>query len=155
MKNRKYKYIAAAVFAAAFSCLAVWAVVSLLKHEEAQPAPVAKVIKPAKAKPKPRKEASPDSMLVTGLVTDEKGRPLSGIVISDSYSCVRTDRRGRYRLRRDRKARFVYYTVPSWCEVPVHSATDRTANAYQRIEQKRQRYDFTLRRLPGGKRRNT
>ena len=151
MKNRKYKYIAAAVFAAAFSCLAVWAVVSLLKHEEAQPAPVAKVIKPAKAKPKPRKKARPDSMLVTGLVTDEKGRPLSGIVISDSYSCVRTDRRGRYRLRRDRKARFVYYTVPSWCEVPVHSATDRTANAYQRIEQKRQRYDFTLRRLPGGK----
>ena len=71
--------------------------------------------------------------------------------MSDGVSCVVTDMNGCYRMRRDSHARFVFYTVPSWCQVPTHSATDRTAYFYQPLVKRRRQYNFTLTRLPNGK----
>ena len=73
------------------------------------------------------------------------------MVVSDGVSCVVTDMNGCYRMRRDSHARFVFYTVPSWCQVPTHSATDRTAYFYQPLVKRRRQYNFTLTRLPNGK----
>lgn len=88
---------------------------------------------------------------IHGTLTDVEGHPVPGVVVSDGASCVVTDMNGCYRMRRDSHARFVFYTVPSWCQVPTHSATDRTAYFYQPLVKRRRQYNFTLTRLPNGK----
>lgn len=88
---------------------------------------------------------------IHGTLTDVEGHPVPGVVVSDGASCVVTDMNGCYRMRRDSHAHFVFYTVPSWCQVPTHSATDRTAYFYQPLVKRRRQYNFTLTRLPNGK----
>lgn len=90
---------------------------------------------------------------VYGLVRDTEGQPLAGVVVSDGYTCVKTGRDGRYEFKVNDAARFVFYTVPDYCEVPVHSASDRTAYFYRQLSKSRRQYNFTLRRLPEGKER--
>lgn len=104
---------------------------------------------PPVAKPVVAKPLVIDS--IHGTLTDVEGHPVPGVVVSDGVSCVLTNQQGRYRMRRDSLARFVFYTVPSWCEVPTHSTTDRTAHFYQPLTKRRRQYDFTLTRLPNGK----
>ena len=91
---------------------------------------------------------------ISGHLTFADGTAAKGVVVSDGTSCTRTDSTGRYALLRDKKARFVFYTVPSDCEVPVHSDSDRTAFFYQPVTRRRATYDFRLTRLPGGIERN-
>ena len=92
----------------------------------------------------------PDTALV-GTLADEQGQPMPRVVVSDGYTCTLTDTMGRYHLRRNPRARFVYYTVPDYCEVPTHSPTDHTACFYQSLVKGQDTYDFTLRRLRGGR----
>ena len=64
------------------------------------------VIKPVVAAP-----ALPSS--VTGRVTDKgSGKPVRGAVVSDGYSCVKTDRNGEYVIDSD-SARVVFVVTPS------------------------------------------
>ena len=88
--------------------------------------------------------------MIFGTLKDNEGMPMPGVVVSNGMECVLTDSLGNYKLKADTAARFVYYTVPAYCEVPTHSSTDRTAHFYQPIEKGKERYDFTLTRLPGG-----
>ena len=92
----------------------------------------------------------PDTVII-GTLADEQGQPMPRVVVSDGYSCALTDTMGHYRLRRNPRARFVFYTVPDYCEVPVHSPTDHTACFYQQLLRGHDTYDFTLRRLRGGR----
>lgn len=85
-----------------------------------------------------------------GTLTDTTGVAMEGVVVSDGYTCTKTDSAGHYALHRHPKARFVYYTVPAYCAVPVHSETDSTALFYQAIRDTVRTYDFTLTRLAGG-----
>ena len=64
---------------------------------------------------------------VRGTLTDSLGNPMSGVVVSDGYSCTVTNDKGMYIFMRDKNARFVWYSVPADCEIPTHSSTDRTA----------------------------
>ena len=58
----------------------------------------------------PDLEASP----VQGLVCDSDGNPLEGVVVSDCYKCVETDKFGRFELNSDLDlVRFVYVSIPS------------------------------------------
>lgn len=86
-----------------------------------------------------------------GTVTDTTGTAMPGVVVSDSYSCTVTDSAGHYALHRNPKARFVYYTVPDYCEVPTHAPNDHTACFYKAINANDSIYDFTLTRLKNGK----
>lgn len=88
---------------------------------------------------------------ISGTLRDTSGEGLADVTVSDGYTCVKTDAKGHYRFTRDSLARFVYYTVPDYCEVPVHSEECRTACFYQSIEEGKKTYDFTLTRLPEGK----
>lgn len=90
----------------------------------------------------------------TGTFTDQKGRPVAGVVVSNGFTCVRTDAHGQYRLPYNSASKFVYYTVPADCEVPVHSATDNTACFYQQVTDDKLQYDFRLTKLAGGKEKN-
>ena len=88
---------------------------------------------------------------ISGTLTDTDGNPVADVIVSDGYNCVKTDSLGRYKMKRDSLARFIYYSVPADCEVPTHSETDRTAYFYQAVSANKKKYDFTLTRLPGGK----
>lgn len=91
---------------------------------------------------------------IHGELTDEEGKPMEGVVVSDGFTCVKTDSIGCYTLLTNKDSRFVYYTIPDYCEVLTHSETDRTALFYQPIVSKRKTYNFTLHRLPHGKEKN-
>ena len=88
---------------------------------------------------------------VTGTLTDTEGHPVPGVTVSDGYTCTQSGADGRFSFRRDSLARFIFYTVPSWCRVPTHSETDRTACFYLPVAKGRKEYNFTLTRLPAGK----
>ena len=154
MKRKQYIPIALIVMAAAV--LAVLAMPRQPKTVPADAAAMQRVVAGLKGKAdawwaQRRADSirmANDSIRGTLLFAD--GTPAPGVVVSDGTSCVLTDSAGRYVMHRDREARFVFYTVPSYCEVPTHSADDRTACFYLPVTRQRGTYDFTLRRLPGG-----
>ena len=88
---------------------------------------------------------------ISGTLRDKEGKGVAGVIVSDGFNCVKTDAQGRYKMKRDSLARFIYYSVPADCEVPTHSKTDRTAFFYQKVSKGKKNYNFTLTRLPGGK----
>ena len=59
------------------------------------------------------------TMKVMGTITDEKGKPAPGVVVSDGFSVVETDYQGRYSFVRHDAAYYVYYSIPADCEVPM------------------------------------
>lgn len=91
---------------------------------------------------------------ISGRITDEAGKPLKEVVVSNGFVCTQTDKYGNYALPHNEKAKFVYYTVPAYCEIPTHSATDNTALFYQPINENQHEYDFKLKRLPKGREKN-
>lgn len=100
---------------------------------------------------KPAATSKKTDYAISGIVRDTTGMPMPEVVISDGFTCAKTDSAGRYKMTRNPQARFVFYTVPDYCEVPTHSETDRTACFYLPISAGRKTYDFTLVRLPNGK----
>lgn len=100
-----------------------------------------------------RQAALPPDTSLVGTLSDEQGQPMPRVVVSDGYTCTLTDTMGRYHLRRNPRARFVYYTVPDYCEVSTHSPTDHTACFYQSLVKGQDTYDFTL-RLPAWRARD-
>ncbi len=57
---------------------------------------------------------------VRGLVCDGSGHPLSGVVVSDCYKCVKTDDNGQFELDSDLDVTtFVYVSIPSGYTVPT------------------------------------
>ena len=130
----------------------------LRKQTAPLPAIAQKAVASNKPKPQPQDTIAKRTPLpqkpnynISGTLRDTEGTGMAGVIVSDGYTCVKTDSLGRYRMKRDSLARFIYYSVPAYCEVPTHSETDRTACFYQPISAKKRVYDFTLTRLPGGK----
>ena len=95
--------------------------------------------------------AQNDTLKFTGTITDQKGRPMRGVVVSNGFTCVQTDTKGNYELPYNSATKFVYFTVPADCEAPTHSATDNTACFYRQVVDSVKRYDFQLTRMPRGK----
>lgn len=89
-----------------------------------------------------------------GTITDEKGNAVSGVVVSDGYTCTTTDATGTYQLNRNASAKFVYYTIPADCEVPVRATNDNTAYFYQQLSSTKYQYDFQVKKLASGKETN-
>ena len=158
----KIKYIIISVVALACTAIAVAFAMKILQKKAADASPARQkrttIIKRT-AKPKPKMQKKPtDSIAVQpktmpfirGILRDTDGKPVAGVMVSNGIECTLTDSLGEYKLKNDPAARFVFYSVPSYCEVPVHSATDRTANFYLPILKNKFRYNFTLTRLPGG-----
>ncbi len=130
----------------------------LRKQVAVVPAVAPKVVNTPRPKPQKQdtvKKAKPivkkTDYNISGILKDTVGNPVAGVIVSDGYTCVKTDSLGRYKMKRDSLARFIYYSVPADCEVPTHSETDRTACFYQAVSKNKKKYDFTLTRLPGGK----
>lgn len=72
-----------------------------------------------------------------GLLTTDAGQAVEGVTVSDGYSCVQTDSRGFYQMKRNSKAKFVFYSTPSGYKA-------RPAQFYQKLSATTKEYDFTL-----------
>lgn len=81
-----------------------------------------------------------------GFIGDENDDPLSGVVVSDGFSCVATNEKGVYEMKRNEEATHVFYSVPSDCEINTFSPTVSMASFYQPLTDA-QRYDFKLKKL--------
>ena len=77
------------------------------------------------------------------------GKALSGVVVSDGYSCSVTDGEGRYRFEANDDARFVFVSTPSAYTVACDQAT--IPQFYHRIDRSAPDadYDFTLTPIKG------
>ena len=134
--------------------VAIGVTLRLLKHADKLPVKVPVLVnrqKPQVADTLKKKPVAKPDFRISGTLKDTEGRGVAGVIVSDGFNCVKTDSHGRYKMKRDSLARFIYYSVPADCEVPTHSATDRTAYFYQTVSKKKKIYNFTLRRLPSGK----
>lgn len=79
---------------------------------------------------------------ITGRVT-AKGKALKGVVVSDGFSVVTTDNKGRYEFTANEKAGFVFVSVPAGHEIPT--GKDGLAAHYHLLEPKdAQTIDFSL-----------
>ena len=162
MRRRKTRlYLYASIVVALLGVYAISSLASLDKKEMVVSKAVVRSVKKTEAPKAPAKKApvkpkaAPDTLpaldpTVRGTLTDSLGRPMENVVVSDGYTCTVTNAKGNYIFIRDKNARFVWYSVPSYCEVPTHSAEDRTALSYKPLSAKRNVYNFTLKRLPKG-----
>lgn len=81
---------------------------------------------------------------VRGRITDDSGRPVSGVQITDGYTIVSTGKNGRYELQTTSVADYVYYTLPAGYS---HSTYDRCIPVFYRALDKStasQKIDFSL-----------
>lgn len=83
-----------------------------------------------------------------GLVTDNQGNPLQGVVVSDGYSCTATDENGVYQLSGSEFSYQIYLSIPAEYEVALKEGLPCF---WQQIVPGKARYDFTLTPLAGGK----
>ena len=84
---------------------------------------------------------------IYGVVTDNQGNRLQGIVVSDGYTCTATDENGVYQLTAGEFSYQVYLSIPAAYEVPV---SEGLPCFWQKLTEGRKRYDFTLTPLAGG-----
>lgn len=162
--SERSKHLAYSIAAVVIATIAVFAVTHQ-KNGAPETVVAAKdttatVKKAVKTKPVETKREVKDTVAadqpdptVRGTLTDEQGHPVAGVVVSDGYSCTLTNDSGHYIFLRAKDARYVWYSVPDSFEIPVHSATDNTAMIYQRLAQKQNVYNFSLRHLAQGKER--
>lgn len=79
---------------------------------------------------------------ISGRVTDETGG-VANVVISDGYSVVSTDTKGRYKISPDEKANHLFMSTPSGYEFKTNA---HIARQYELLGVRNQ-YDFKLNRL--------
>ena len=86
---------------------------------------------------------------IYGYVSDETtGEPIKDVVISDGFKVTTTDKYGFYLLPRNGDAAYVFYSIPAEYEV---IAKQRGPLFYSEIKGDNNEYNFSLRKLPGGK----
>ena len=89
-----------------------------------------------------------DSTTLYGTVTDEKGAPVKEIVVSDGFSSVATDANGVYQIKRDKRAKFVFYSTPSDYKIKVDESNQPRFYEPVRSVEKWIRKDFSLTTQP-------
>ena len=82
-----------------------------------------------------------DMPSLSGVIRDQSGNPVAGVVVSDGYSVAKSDSNGKYELPRNNKAKFVFYTTPATYEIAL--ATDGYPLFYKTIAGNTN-FDFTL-----------
>ncbi len=80
-------------------------------------------------------------MKISGTLRDTAGKGIAGVTVSDGFSCVTTDAKGRYKMTTSSDAVHVFYSIPSEYKVNVK---DGHPDFYQRLDSKVKKYDFTL-----------
>lgn len=79
-----------------------------------------------------------------GVITDDKGNRMEGVVVSDGFSVAVTDQNGCYQLKRSSDAVYVFYSTPADCRIETEGGSPRF---YTALQPKVERYDFRLTKL--------
>lgn len=88
-----------------------------------------------------------EGMNLYGVVEDVDGTPLSGIVVSDGYTCTTTNDKGVYQLKKHKFATQVNISLPSEYKVPMKYGIPFF---WKYILPDTERYDFVLERMENG-----
>ncbi len=86
-------------------------------------------------------------MKISGTIRTADGKPISGVVVSDGFSCGVTNAKGQYKISTASDAYYVFYSIPSACRVPLKEGQP---DFYKKLDKKVKKYDFTLEALPNG-----
>lgn len=87
-----------------------------------------------------------DGAIVSGKITYSDGTPATDIVVSDGFSCVKTDVNGNYSLKPHNQTYYIFYSVPADCEVPINNYGQPAF--FTKYNEQNSTYDFTLTKLP-------
>ncbi len=82
-----------------------------------------------------------------GKITDQDYVPVQNVVVSDGYSFVLTDEQGIYQFKRNKDAKFVYFSNPSGYEIATERNDHKMALFYAKLSptaKGRVRNDFVL-----------
>lgn len=82
---------------------------------------------------------------ISGIIRYDDGKAAVGVTVSDGYTCVLTDKDGRYSLKPAGGAYYVFYSNPSDAAVEIGSSG--LPSFFKRILKSENQYDFTLRRI--------
>ncbi len=80
-------------------------------------------------------------MKISGTLRDSNGKGIAGVTVSDGFSCVTTDAKGRYKMTTSSDAVHVFYSIPSAYKINVK---DGHPDFYKVLDSKVKKYDFTL-----------
>ena len=58
-------------------------------------------------------------MKISGTLRDSNGKGIAGVTVSDGFSCVTTDAKGRYKMTTSSDAVHVFYSIPSAYKINV------------------------------------
>ena len=87
---------------------------------------------------------------VSGTVIYSDGTPAVGVSVSDGYTVVQTDAKGKYTIAQPHKdAWYIYYSTPADCEVNINEFGQPCF--FTKYSENVSTYDFTLTKLTGGK----
>lgn len=91
---------------------------------------------------------------LAGEVLDENGNPIQGIVVSDGYSVVTTNKDGVYEIKRNKLAKFVFVSIPEDRKIPTEknipqfykpiNQEKEVVFAHFKLEKKEKDTDFIL-----------
>ena len=87
-----------------------------------------------------------DAAVVSGKITYSDGNPAANVVVSDGFSCVKTDANGNYALKPHKETFYIFYTIPADCEVPINNYGQPAF--FAKYSEQTTTYDFTLTKLP-------
>ena len=80
-------------------------------------------------------------MKISGTLRDTNGKGIAGVTVSDGFSCVVRDAKGKYKMTTSSDAVHVFSSIPSAYKVNVK---DGHPDFYQTLNSKVKKYDFTL-----------
>lgn len=86
-----------------------------------------------------------------GVVVNNLGQAMPGVVVSDGFTATTTDEDGIYQLKRNRQAAFVFYSAPSDVAINVEAASRNIPAFFKAIDApdgQPFRADFELAKLP-------
>ena len=94
-----------------------------------------------------------DATTLYGIITDKQsGQAIENVVVSDGFSCVKSDKNGVYQIVRHDNSTMVYLSVPAEYEIPVDAGNHPAFfKRFTLAKDERFRHDFQLELLPGGK----
>ena len=94
-----------------------------------------------------------DATTLYGIITDKQsGQAIENVVVSDGFSCVKSDKNGVYQIVRHDKSTMVYLSIPAEYEIPVDAGNHPAFfKRFTLAKDERFRHDFQLELLPGGK----
>ena len=94
-------------------------------------------------------EDAPAVPMATGTITYNDGTPAAGVSVSDGYTVVQTAADGTYTIEPHQDAWYIYYSIPSDCQVLTNSYGQPAF--FTKYSKTKTVYNFTLTKLAGGK----